>query len=503
MQFTPGHAHRLAAAAVITTLITTACDTNGINGLPEDEALGSLAFSRAITIPELDSVIDEGPVRVEVELRSGQLIAREVEIETGDELTHDEKIESRITAIAVSSGQGTLDLALAGGFSLDFTSTAEFEGQDGEDLTFDEFVTWVQDELAAGREPVVEAKRPAPSAPQDPTDATFVATKLELDDDGDEDKIKLNVDSDNLDILTTPPPDARLTMLGIVIDIDTTNGVTEIEQEEDHVTGENKFKDLVESVDVAGGTFTLQNGTTIAVVEGTDIHHSSDGLESLQAVSDALDAGLSVRAKGKTVLEDGTLVAVKVKFKLTDHITFETFVSIVEAGPTRVEVSLVAGQLVAREVEIETGELTDEEELESHISGVTSAAGQGSLELTLNGGFVVDFDSSTEIEGPDGEDFTLDEFVAWVEAEVAAGRQPAIEAKRPAPTTPQDPTTSTFFATELELDDEGGKEKLEINIDSDNLEVLTTPPPDARLTILGIVIDIDVTNDVTELELED
>ena len=64
------------------------------------------------------------------------------------------------------------------------------------------------------------------------------------------------IDRDNLDVLTTPPPDAQLTMLGIVIDIDVTNGITKIEHEEDHVKDERKFKDLVASVDVPGGTFS-------------------------------------------------------------------------------------------------------------------------------------------------------------------------------------------------------------------------------------------------------
>ncbi len=490
------------AMAVAVTLTTTACDTDGIDGLANDEALAGLPFSRAITISELESVIGEGPIRIEVELRAGDLVAREVEIETADELTDDEEIESRIIAIS----ERTIDLALASGFSVDFDASTEFKGRDGEDLTLDQFVTYVQEELAAGREPVVEAERPASNPPQDPTDPRFAATKLELDDDDEDgnDKIELNIDRHNLDVLTSPPPDAQLTMLGIVIDIDVTNGITEIEHEEDHVKDERKFKDLVASVDVPEATFTLQNGTVLRVVEGTRIKHSSDGLESLQAVADALDAGLMVRAKGKAIVDENdpsALVVVKVKFKVTDDITIDAFVAVIESGPTRVEVSLLADQLVAREVEIETPDkLADDEEIESRISSITVSNGEGSLDLTLNSGFTIDFDSSTEFEGPDGDDFTFDEFIAWVEAELAAGRQPAIEAKRPAPTTPQDPTTSTFLATELELDHDGEKDKLEINIDGDNLDVLMSPPPDAQLVIFGIVIDIDTTNGITELE---
>ncbi len=508
MHYSRAYSYRMATVAALTVFTTTACDTNGVNG-PGDGGLTGLAFSRAITISELDSIIGEGPARVEVELRAGELVAREVEIETPDELTDDEKIESRITAIAASNGQGTADLALAGGFTVAFTSSTEFEGKDGEDLTLGEFVTYVEDELAAGREPVVEAKRPAASPPQNPGDASFTTSKLELDDDEDdgEDKLELNIDEDNLTVLTTPPPDAQLEVLGLIIDIDWTNGVTEVEQEDEDASNERKFKDIVAAVDVTGGTFTLQNGIVIRVIDRTEIKHSSHGLESLQAVSDAIDAGLRVRAKGKAVPDESDpsiLVAVKVKFKLTDHISLETFIDAIESGPVRVEVSLLADQLVAREAEIESDdESNDEEEIESRITGISRSGNEGSVELSLGNGFTVDFDGSTDFEGPDGEDFTVDDFVAWVEAELAAGRRPAVEAKRPAPSTPQDPTDTDFLATELELDDDGGKDKIEINIDGDNLDVLTSPPPDAQLTILGLVIDIDVTNGITELELED
>ena len=58
------------AMAVAVTLTTTACDTDGIDGLANDDALAGLPFSRAITISELDSVIGEGPIRIEVELRA-------------------------------------------------------------------------------------------------------------------------------------------------------------------------------------------------------------------------------------------------------------------------------------------------------------------------------------------------------------------------------------------------------------------------------------------------
>ncbi len=92
------------AMAVAVTLTTTACDTGGIDGLANDEALAGLPFSRAITISELESVIGEGPIRIEVELRAGDLVAREVEIETADELTDDEEIESRIIDIHATNG---------------------------------------------------------------------------------------------------------------------------------------------------------------------------------------------------------------------------------------------------------------------------------------------------------------------------------------------------------------------------------------------------------------
>jgi hypothetical protein len=96
-----------------------------------------------------------------------------------------------------------------------------------------DFITRVQDALALGQDPPVEAKRNPAASPQDPSDATFIATELELDDEADEDEIEINVDGDNFATNASPPPDAILTVLGLPIELNVSGGVTELESEVD------------------------------------------------------------------------------------------------------------------------------------------------------------------------------------------------------------------------------------------------------------------------------
>ncbi|NIS34982.1 MAG: hypothetical protein GWO04_35820, partial [Actinobacteria bacterium] len=94
-------------------------------------------------------------------------------MERPEELTDEEEIEGRI--VQPPSG-GVLVLAIDG-LEVQFNSSTEFRGEDG-DLTLTEFLDRVEAALANGEQPAVEAKRPAPSVPQDPDDARFLATRL-------------------------------------------------------------------------------------------------------------------------------------------------------------------------------------------------------------------------------------------------------------------------------------------------------------------------------------
>ena len=307
-------------------------------------------FSRAITLTELDSILASGPTRVEIKLINGSLVAREVEVKEAGDLRDKEEIESRITAIDPA---GNVTLAL-GGLVVDFDGGTDFEAEDGQHLTMQEFVTRVQDALAAGQNPPVEAKRNPADTPQDPGDATFLASKLELDDEADEDEIEINVDGDNYANTTTPPPDAILTVLGLAIELDVSGGVTEIEAEIDDDRDEAEFEGLVESV--TGSSFTLMDGTVVEIVDDTEIEDSddSDELGSLAEVEQALAMGFLVEAEGEGVVTGSnplTITASKVEFEIEDDdddlpgaVEFEDRVTSVDvAGRT---LTLMNGKIV-------------------------------------------------------------------------------------------------------------------------------------------------------------
>jgi hypothetical protein len=266
----------------------------------------------------LDSILTSGPARVEIKLINGSLVAREVEVKEREDMSDKEEIESRITAIDPA---GNVTLAL-GGLVVGFNAGTQFEAEDGEHLTMQEFVTRVQDALAAGQNPPVEAKRNPADAPQDPDDATFLATRLELDDEADEDEIEINVDGDNYTNSTTQPPDAFLTVLGLAIELDISGGVTEIESEIEDDRDETEFEGLVSSV--SGSSFTLTDGTVVEILDDTEIEQSDDRdeLGSLAEVERALASGFLVEAEGEGVVTGSnplTISASEVEFEIEDE----------------------------------------------------------------------------------------------------------------------------------------------------------------------------------------
>lgn len=301
----------LAAAVVFAACSDSATGPGGSTGFPTQ-------FSRTITLPELDSILNDGPARVEIKLLNGSLVAREVEVEEDEDMQDREEVESRITAIDPA---GNLTLAL-GGLVIGFDAGTEFKMEDSQRLTMTEFVTRVQDALAAGQNPPVEAKRSPAAEPQDPDDANFFATRLELDDEADDDKIEINVDGDNFSSNSPPPPDAILRVLDLPIELDVTGGRTEIEAEIDDDRDEVDFEGMVESVN--GSSFTLANGTVVEIVDGTEIESGDDDdeLGSLSEVEFAIGAGFLVEAEGEGVVTGEnplTITASEVEFEIEDE----------------------------------------------------------------------------------------------------------------------------------------------------------------------------------------
>ncbi len=165
------------------------------------------------------------------------------------------------------------------------------------------------------------------------------------------------------------------------------------------------------------------------------------------------------------------------------RITFDEFNQTLATGASRLEIELQGA--VAREVEIEEAEnVGDEESVEAaalRFEGLeTSPACRGTIVLAPS--FMIQFDgATTQFEGDHQGDLTCAQFVERVQAALAAGGSPVVEAKRPAPADPQAPGTATFAATRLQIENGNGsgKAEVDINVDADNLlacSTLGTPP---------------------------
>lgn len=309
--------------------------SDGING-PGGQPV---SFAQDISFSEFEGLLASGVTRVEVELLGGGVpaIAREIEVELDDD--EGEEIESHVIAPGFSvvetgaSCGGSLTLApeglevtfdLATAFELD-----EDDGGDDSDLSCDEFVARIQDAITAGREPRIEVQRPASGEASAP-DAVFAATKIELEDseDGGAIQLQLDVDEDNLmgcDVLSSPPDGCLGVLQVATLMVVIQDGVTELEAEQPDAEDETEFEGLVASVDPSAGTFTLTDGRTIRVIEGTteieiDDDDEDEYLTSLEEVEAALST-MEVEAEGEAVPDPDNAdmwIAIEVEFEIED-----------------------------------------------------------------------------------------------------------------------------------------------------------------------------------------
>lgn len=379
---------RLIAWSAAVTMAVVGCDGSSVSGPGDDGSPGgNAAFSQSITLDELEDRTTSGSARVEIELRSGELVAREVEIEEDDERDDDEKIEARVTAIQSSGDGGTITFDLGDGLEVSFDGSTSFEsdiGASDDDVSLSEFVDLVQAELDAGRSPFVEAERRPPAEPRAPDDAAFLARELEVEDSDDEPEIEMNVDADNFERNDAPPPEAWITVLGLRIEI--VDGVTELRREIDDDRDEAEFESLVASVDESAGEVTLEDGTVVRIVAGTEIDSDDDGdddeLASLGEVATALEAGRAVEAEGEGMIESPdprVIVAVEVEFEVED--------------------------------DGDDGDLPpDAFEFQDGVASVDT----GAESFVLDGGAEVRMTEDTEIES-DGDLFTLEEVAEAVD----------------------------------------------------------------------------------------
>ena len=350
------------------------------------------SLSRPLTFDEFQRIL-AGAVRVEVELlpssTNGVAIAAEVEIEQ-EEAGEDEEIESRALRfenLVVSDTECRGTLILAPNFAVSFDAAAtDFEAEGDVGLTCRAFVMRVQDALAAGVMPEVEAERDPPASPQAPDDPAFAAEELELEGGEVGPEVELDVDADNLQPCSTVAgaPAGCLAVLRVLnVPIVLQDDVTEFEA--DLPGARADFEGVVMDVERPSasctvGTVTLDDGTVVRLVAATEIENDSgddDVLDDLCEVEDALSAGRRVEAEGEGMLESSsprTIVAAEVEFELEDEDadrdgTVKAGSVIVNADGTGSFV-LVSG---TREILVSVGRLTeidqnsgsDDERLES------------------------------------------------------------------------------------------------------------------------------------------
>jgi hypothetical protein len=172
----------------------------------------------------------------------------------------------------------------------------------------------------------VRATRQAPAQPQAPDDGKFLAATLQLDEGNNHPRIELNITGANLTENKTPPPDAFLKVLGVSLELKTSDGTTKLQAENEEAEGAEEFHGVVKSVDVTAKTVTLMDGTIIRIVAGTEFEDREGGednhLSTLADVKAALTAGKTVEAEGRGLIDTTsplTIDAIRIEFEVEDE----------------------------------------------------------------------------------------------------------------------------------------------------------------------------------------
>ena len=190
------------------------------------------------------------------------------------------------------------------------------------------------------------------------------------------------------------------------------------------------------------------------------------------------------------------------------QVTLPAVQSQLVTGPARIEVSVVPGTLTARRVVIEeSDQLTRPERVRSRVTAITAGTDTATLTLEL-GGLHIAVNGSTALRPDDGDaehqasGMALADFVARIQADLAAGRSPAVRASRQPPAQPQAPDDASFLAATLQLDEGNDHSLVQLNIAAANLTTNATPPPDAFLKLLGVSLELRVSDGTTRLRTE-
>ena len=318
MTFSVRSARPRATALGIAALFIAGCDTP-IADLTLD---APLQLHEEITVTEFQSQLGTRPVRVEITVDPERPLARRIEVQSVGALTEEEEITSKVVGLDFDDVGGHLTLAL-GDLRVGFSGETRFELASGEGVSIDAFVAGVAVALAEGFEPPIQAERRPGDAVQDPDDPRFDADRIRLLFEQHRPQIEITIDADNLRRNDAPPPDGWITVLGLALEIRVSEGLTEIAKERPEIE-KREFEGVVSAVNLEVGSFTLEDGTIVYVVNESDFQHGDamPRFERLEIVAQAIEAGLTVVAHGVGAVRSDdplVLVALKLRFTVRSH----------------------------------------------------------------------------------------------------------------------------------------------------------------------------------------
>lgn len=170
--------------------------------------------------------------------------------------------------------------------------------------------------------------------------------------------------------------------------------------------------------------------------------------------------------------------------------------------PARVEIVVGDNDLVARTVRVKsTDERGGEEQLVARVTDMVTDGDAGYIVVDL-GGLEITFDVESRFGGLHGDEFGFEDFVASVDAFLAEGIQPFAKMERAPRDVPQDPMDPSFYATRIRLTDDPVDRHIVMDLDARNVEFPETGP-DAVLRVLGLGIELRVSDGTTELTVDE
>lgn len=169
----------------------------------------------------------------------------------------------------------------------------------------------------------------------------------------------------------------------------------------------------------------------------------------------------------------------------------------------RLRVELIPGGLTASRVVVQEADAREKDEwIRSRIVDLSVSGDAGTVTLAL-GGLQIAIDPDTHFFLEEG-DATMAGFVERLQALLADGHEPAVEVRRDPPVDPQAPDDGSFRAAVIALG-EGGGPKFSLNVGPDNIQLNDAAgpdQPDAWLAVLGLTIELRVSDGTTQIEVE-